>query len=194
MFKHILLVLLLIGAFLLWEQRPISHGVGVVAANQPALEKVGLRNEIQLQHYILKPKWKVEGTSRVLSKKGYWFDDKKHLAPYDFVLGWNAMSDERILNQVKLPISNRQYKIDVIKPPLTFNEMKSQVMFMHAIPSTEEIREAMQKAREGSVISYKGYIVDIKDQSDWIWTSSIQDKSDRLDASQIVWIQEFSTL
>lgn len=195
MFKHILLLLILIGAFLLWEQRPISHGDGVVAPEQPVLQKVGLSsNQFDLQHYKVKPRYRVQGELRMIAKKSYWFDDKKHISPYDFILGWDAMSDERVLSQINLPISNRNYKIDVIQPPLSFGEMKNRMMFVHAIPSSEEVLEAMRQARPGSIISFKGFIVDIEDQSDWSWSSSIQGNTSRLDGSQILWIQEFNSL
>lgn len=177
---------------MLWEQRPVSHGAGVVAPEKPALQRVSFSNEFQYQHYTMKPRWEIRGTSRVISKKSYWFDDKKHLSPYDMILGWSAMSDERILNQVQLPISNRQYGIEVIRPPLTIGEMKKHLLYMHAIPSDNEISEKMKKIREGSIVSYKGYIVDVKDQSDWRWLSAIDTRQGQLDKPQVVWIQELS--
>lgn len=192
MFKHIFLVIILVGSIMLWEQRPVSHGAGVVAPEEPALQRVGFKNEFKYQHYDLTPRWQIQGETRVLSKKSYWLDDKKHLSPYDMILGWSVMSDERTLNQVQIPISNRHYNIDVIRPQITVNEMKKNLLFVHAIPSNDEINETLKNIREGHVISFKGYIVDVKDQSDWKWISSIGNKIAHRGESQIVWIQELN--
>lgn len=192
MYKHIFLVTVMIGSILLWGQRPINHGPGILAPEEPVLRRADLKDDIRFQHFILNPRWEIRGTSRIVSKKSYWFDDKKHLSPYDMVLGWDAMSDEQNLNQIQIPISNRQYAIEIIRSHLTAGQMREHLLYVHVIPSDEGVSEALTEVKEGDIISYKGFIVDVKDQSDWKWSSSIGNKKGQLDHSQILWIQKLS--
>ena len=189
MIKHIFLVLVLMVSYYLWDQRPVKHGFGVVAPEAPTLVKVSRTQNFEIDHYTLNSSWRLETTARVLSQKRYWLDEKTHLSPVDFVLGWGSMSDERVLSQVQAPVKKREYTLDVIRPPLTLNEIRQQILFMHAIPANDTVRSQLNSIRTGNVVTVKGYIVDIKDRSNIIWTSSLSANTPRLDNRQIVYIQ-----
>lgn len=194
MLKHIFLILVLAVSYYLWDQRPIKHGVGVTAPEAPKVERGFQLAEHNVKHYTLEPKFRLKTTSRVLANKRYWFDEKSELAPVDLVLGWDDLSDERILNQVKTPISGRDFKIDVIRPPLTFNEIRSKLLYMHAIPANDEIADRLKRIKPGHIISINGYIVDISDRSSVIWTSSRQGNTAKLDNSQYVLVESLEVL
>jgi len=194
MLKHISLILVVLVSYFMWDQRPVKHGPGVIAPDSPSVVQVVRHNGIEMQHYTLKPSYKIEATSRVLSQRTYWFDDKNQLAPFDFVLGWGDMSDERILSQVQTPINERDFKVEVIRPPLTLNEIRQQVLFMHAVPANEEIKNKLAKVREGHLVSISGYIVDISDRADLFWKSSFSKQSKRLDHNQIVYVEQIHVL
>ncbi len=194
MLKHIFLVLVLAVSYYLWDQRPIKHGVGVTAPDDPVVERGFQLPEHSVKHYTLQPKFKLLTTSRILSNKRYWFDEKSELAPVDFVLGWGDLSDERILNQINTPIGRRNFKIDVIRPPLTFNEIRGNLLYMHAIPSNEMISEQLKSIKEGHIVTIKGYIVDVYDRSNIIWRSSTQGNSAKLDQPQYVLIESLEVL
>jgi len=194
MLKHIFLILVLAVSYYLWDQRPIKHGVGVTAPEGPKVERGFQLSEHQIKHYTLEPKFRLKTTSRVLANKRYWFDEKSELAPVDFVLGWGDLSDERILDQVKTPIRSRDFKVDVIRPPLTFSEIRSKLLYMHAIPSNEEIADQLKRVKPGQIVSIQGYIVDVYDRSDVLWTSSRQGTSAKLDNSQFVLVESLELL
>lgn len=189
MLKHIFLVLVLAVSYYLWDQRPIKHGVGVTAPDAPIIERGYQLPKHSVKHYTLQPKFRLRTTSRILSNKRYWFDEKSELAPVDFVLGWDNLSDERILDQIKTPISGRDFKIDVIRPPLTFHEIRKNLLYMHAIPANETIAEQLKTIKTGHIVSIKGFIVDVYDRSDVMWRSATQGNSAKLDRSQYVLIE-----
>lgn len=193
MYKHIFLVIVMIGSVLLWGQRPANHGPGILAPEEPLLRRTEFKEDIRFQNFTLIPRWEIRGTSRIVSKKSYWFDEKKHLSPYDMVLGWDAMSDEQNLSHVQVPISNRQYDIEIIRSHLTAGQMREQLLYAHVIPSDEEVSKMLKEVKEGDIITYKGFIVDVEDQSNWRWTSSIDSKKTQLDHSQILWLQNLSS-
>jgi hypothetical protein len=190
MLKHLFLILVLAVSFYLWDQRPIKHGAGVLAPDAPTVQRGFQMSGQEIEHYTLQPRYRIEGTSRILSNQRYWFDEKSSLSPVDFVLGWGKMSDERIIDQIKTPIRGRDYKIDVIRPPLTFNQIRSEILYMHAIPANEEIEEKLKKLKTGNVIKYKGYLVDVHDRSGILWRTAIQNGTPKLDSSQLVYIAE----
>jgi hypothetical protein len=193
MLKHIFLILVLAVSFYLWDQRPIKHGAGVLAPDAPTVQRGFQMTGHEIQHYTLQPRYRIEGTSRILSNQRYWFDEKSTLSPVDFVLGWGKMSDERIIDQIKTPIRGRDYKIDVIRPPLTFNQIRSELFYMHAIPADEEIEEKLKKLKTGNVIKYKGYLVDVHDRSGILWRTSLQNGQPKLDSAQLVYITDIET-
>lgn len=194
MLKHLFLILVLAGSYYLWDQRPIKHGVGVTAPDTPVVERGFQLAEHYHKHYTLEPKFRLNTTARVISNKRYWFDEKSELAPVDFVLGWGSLSDERILDQVKTPISRRDFKIDVIRPPMTFNEIRSKLLYMHAIPANDSVADRLKSIKTGHIVSIKGYIVDVYDRSDVLWTSSRQGNTAKLDNSQYVLIESLSVV
>lgn len=194
MIKHIFLILVIFVSYFLWNQRPVKHGFGITAPEQPVLVKVNRHAGIDIEHYTLKPTWEIETTARVLSQKRYWFDEKTHLSPIDFVLGWGQLSDERILSQIKTPIHGREFDLNVIRPPLTLDEIRQHLLFMHAVPSSESVSEQLKNIRPGNIITIQGYIVDINDRSDLIWKSSFTDRNSRLDGNQIVYIDQIEVL
>lgn len=189
MLKHIFLIIVLAVSYYLWDQRPIKHGVGVIAPDAPVVERGFQLAEHNIKHYTLQPKYRLKTTARVLSNKRYWFDEKSEIAPVDLVLGWDDLSDERILDQVKTPISRRDFKVDVIRPPLTFSEIRSKLLYMHAIPSNDRVAEQLKGVKSGHVLSIRGYIVDVYDRSDVLWASSRNGNIAKLDNSQYVLIE-----
>ncbi|WP_069131818.1 hypothetical protein [Rhodohalobacter halophilus] len=194
MLKHLFLIIVLAVSYYLWDQKPIKHGVGITAPDAPQVERGFRLTEHYVKHYTLEPKFRIKTTSRVIANKRYWFDEKSDLAPVDVVLGWGDLSDERILSQVKTPISRRDFKVDVIRPPLTFSEIRSKLLYMHAIPANDEIADKLKRVKEGHIVSINGYIVDVHDQSSVLWTSSRQGNSAKLDNSQYVLVESLELL
>lgn len=190
MLKHISLILVVLLSYFMWDQRPVKHGPGVTAPDRPSVVQVVRHNGIEMQHYTLQPKYRIQATSRVLAQRKYWFDEKNQLAPFDFVFGWGDMSDERILSQIQTPINEREFKVEVIRPPLTFNEIRQQLLFLHAIPANDEIMNKLAGIREGHIVTISGYIVDINDRSNLFWKSSFSKQNNRLDHNQIVYVEQ----
>lgn len=58
--------------------------------------------------------------AKVLSKKNYQFGRGADLAPTDLALGWGNMSDERILEKIRISQSNRFYYWRVDSFPIRY--------------------------------------------------------------------------
>ncbi|MCC5915024.1 MAG: hypothetical protein JJU46_11660 [Balneolaceae bacterium] len=189
MLKHLFLIIVLFGCYLVWDMRPVTHGEGVIAPDAPNLVQTNRHPGFHHEEFILKPKWKIEATNRVLSSRTYWLDDKRTLSPRDFVFGWGDLSDERILGQVSTSIRSRDYSLEVIRPPMTIGEIRNHLLFAHTIPANEEVRKTIRDIRPGHLVSFRGYLVDIDQDSNPYWLSTYSGSRSRLDGSQIVYIE-----
>lgn len=189
MLKHLFLLIVLAVSYYIWDQRPIQPEDGILAPEAPELIRTNRAPAIEKDGMMLHPRWRIEGTSRVLANRRYWIDTHASLAPVDAVLGWKGLSDNLTLSQVKTPVRNREFRLDVIRPRMTLSEIRENLMLMHAIPSDESVRSKLLDIRKGHVISYSGYIVDAGYADLITWESDFTPGSSRLDGGQIVYIE-----
>lgn len=195
MVKHIFFILLMVaGGYYFWNSRPVIHGPGEVAPNEPVQQQAYGLNDIAYQDLKLSPFAKIDIEARVLSMKRYYEDRESKFAPYDYVLGWGPMSDERNLDKILIKQSDRFYNWEMIEPPIPINKIRSSSANVRLISSSEEILEQLKNLRIGHVIRIKGYLVDVQSKDGWtIKSSSIRTDTGK-EASEIIWIREFSLL
>ncbi|MGF1670767.1 MAG: hypothetical protein ACFCU6_09975 [Balneolaceae bacterium] len=191
MVKNITFLLLMVGAYSLWTSSPIVHGPGVIASEPPLIEHNLWKDTFTHKNYTISPIRRIESSARILSQKRFFFDNKSDISPYDFVIGWGPMSDERNLNEIRVHQKNRTFEIEMLKPALPASEMKNHVALLHAVPANQFIADDLKRARVGHIIHIKGYIVDIKQSQGWMWKSSYDEKEFGRGA-EVIWIEELS--
>lgn len=193
MLKHIIIILFFSGAYLLWDSRPITYGPGEVVSNSPTISYLLWEQPFNHKNLLITPIRRIEGEMRVLSKNWYLLDDKADIVPYDLVLGWGEMSDEKVISNIKISQRNRNYRMDMTKHPIPAQRIGEQSTMIHALPSSKMIQDELNKIRKGNIITIKGYIVDVKSIADnWFWKSDYRNESLGGRHSQIVWIEEIT--
>jgi len=193
MLKHIVIILFFSGAYLLWDSRPITYGHGVVAPNSPSITYLLWEQPFSHKNLLVTPVRRIEGEMRVLSKNWYLLDDKADIVPYDLVLGWGDMSDEKVIGNIKVSQRNRNYRMEMTRHPIPPKQIGEQSTMIHALPSSKMIQDELNKVRRGNIITIKGYIVDVKSKDEsWFWKSDFRNESLGDRDSQIVWIEEIS--
>lgn len=195
MVKHIFFILLMIaGSYYFWNTRPIVHGPGEVAPNQPVQQQAYGLNNITHKDFKLSPFAKIDIEARILSIKRYYEDREAKFAPYDYVLGWGAMSDEKNLDKILIKQSDRFYDWEMIEPPIPINEIRTNTANVRLISPSKEVSEQLEDLRLGQVIRIKGYLVEVHSKDGWtIKSSSIRTDTGK-EASEIIWIKELSFL
>lgn len=194
MFKHLFFILLLVGSgYYFWTTRPVTHGPGVVAPTEPTQRHAFGVQEIEYKSYSIDPLAEFTIEARVLSKKKY-SDKMAEVAPYDFVLGWGPMSDERTLNEILIRQSDRYYHWEMTKPPIPQPEMVKHSANIHMAPSSQNISDMMEKVRQGHIVRIKGYLVKIDSDNGWSVKSSLSRGDYGKKASEVLWIKEFTIL
>lgn len=192
MLKHIFLIIVLIFCYMLWEQRPVRYGGGIVADSRPAVESIAFPNSIETDNYIITPRFEISGKVRVIAKTRYWFEDMRHISPIDLLLSWDRMSDEDLLSRMLVKIDNRSYHVQMTKPPYQRGNIHEHLIMAHAIPSTDAIMDKLKQIRRGQLITFSGYIVDIENRIGTEWLSPVRDKWPARESSQWIWIEELS--
>jgi len=192
MLKHIFLVIVLIFCYLLWEQRPVRYGPGILIENKPKIERIAFPNPIETDNYVITPRFEIEGNVRVIAKNRYWFDDMRHISSIDLLLAWDRMSDEELLRRMLVKISDRSYHVQMTKPPFQRGNIHQHLIMTHTIPSSERIQDKLKSIRRGQMISFSGYIVDIENRIGNEWVSPVRDQWPAQRSSQWLWIEDIT--
>jgi len=192
MLKHIFLIIVLIFCYLLWEQRPVRYGPGVVAESKPDIAGIDFPNPIETNNFIITPKFEIEGKVRVIAKNRYWFEDMSHVSPFDLLLSWDRMSDEDLLTRMLVQIDNRSYHVQMTKPPYQRGNIHEHLLMTHTIPATEIIQDKISSLRRGQLVSFSGYVVDIENRLGDKWVSPVHDGLPANRSSQWVWVESIT--
>lgn len=192
MLKHIFLVIVLIFCYLLWEQRPVRYGPGIIADTKPNVERIAFPDPIETDNYIITPKFEIHGTVRVIAKTRYWFEDMRHISSIDMLLSWDRMSDEDLLRRMLVKIDDRSYHVQMTKPPYLRGNIHEHLMMTHTIPASDRIQEKLKSIRRGQLITFTGYIVDIQNRIGTEWISPVRDKWPAQRSSQWIWIEDLT--
>lgn len=193
MLKHLAFILILVGgSYYFWNTRPITHGPGEVAPEKPERHRAYGVKPIDHNTYTIVPRTEFEIEARVLSSKRYYNDRKSEIAPYDFVVGWGPMSDERNLDHILITQSDRSFEWQMTKPPIPLHKMAEYTMNLHLVPSNYEIGDQLGQIRPGNIISIKGYLVKVESAQGWSFDGKVYHEKMGDKKSKVIWIKEFS--
>lgn len=108
----------------------------------------------------------------VISKRHYLADERAEIAPFDFVVGWQKMSDPAILKNIAVRQNNRFYYWNVREFPLPRNQIELMSTNLHLIPDSPEVFEKLLQIQRGQKIEMAGFLVDVKSEDGFIWATS----------------------
>lgn len=165
--------LLAYGAYHSWQTRAVTHGVGNVASETPRQQEVDDGQPQNINGYQVTPLAKFDIEARLLSSENYRFGREAELSPIDFALGWGPMSDEAVLDKIKISQSGRFYFWHVDAFPIPRKEIETHSANMHMIPVDASVERALKAVRVGQVVHITGYLVEAKTADGWRWKSSL---------------------
>ena len=110
--KKLLFVLVLLGAG--WNfynySSQVALGPGVLARNAPQQENGKSFVSLRIDDYNITGLAKFRIKAKVLSKKNYYTGREADISSTDLALGWGNMSDESVLDKIKISQSGRFYR------------------------------------------------------------------------------------
>lgn len=170
----ILFALALIGW---WFSEPgtIDLPAGAFAPDEPIQKSIKGSRNFDFKGYRITPLASFDLDAKVLSKKRYRLDREAELAPYDLALGWGVMSDQSVVDTLKIRQANRWYMYsgEYNKVPYSFDTIARSSANMHIIPANESIEKQLAKLSAGSIISLNGKLVSASHSDGFQWSSSL---------------------
>ena len=170
---------------------------GVRAPNEPIQVLLPDEKAIGFFH----GKWHIQAlatydiTARLLHKKRYYVGPDGDLAPFDFAVGWGAMSDSAILRRLSISQGNRFFFWEYQgTPPIPEDQIICHAANMHLIPADGTVWRALWWASAGKVMRLKGYLVEATYPDFGPWRSSLSRTDTGKGACELMWVQSCEVL
>ena len=156
--------------------KPIVHPPGVLVESAPEQVEIdGGEEVITHRDFRLKPlaRFSIEG--RVLHRKNYGYDRNARLSPVDLALGWGRMSDQAVLDRLKISQSMRFYWYRYQNPPpIPQDEIVRHSTNMHIIPADRAVAKICKSLRAGELVRLEGHLVEATGPKIGTWRSSLR--------------------
>jgi len=173
-----------------WKSRPVIHSAGEIVSGLPEQTETEA-DAFHFKGHRIIPLADFYIAARVLSKKKYFFGRESDLAPIDLALGWGKMSDEAVLEKIKIRQSNRFYFWSAEHFPIPRKQIETHSANMHLIPSDKGVLNQIKAARAGDVVNFSGYLVKVTGSDGWRWRSSLSRSDTGNGACELIYVDEF---
>lgn len=170
----ILVPLIILVVYFVWPEKTITYPAGITAQDQPVQNNLSITKEWQKDEYTIKALAEYKIKARVLSRNNFSIGRESNLSPVDLALGWGPMSDQSVIDKIKITQSNRWYHWETNASPIPLNQVSLNSANVHIIPNNEEVENKLDDVYKGSLIEMKGYLVSINAKDGWHWQSSLR--------------------
>ena len=181
----------LIVYFLFFSAGEVEYETGVLVETAPVQEDSSSASEFELNEYDITPLQSFQIKARVLGRKNYSSGRESNLSPVDLALGWGRMSDESVVSKISISQSGRFYHWRVDEFPIPRREIETHSANMHLIPSNEVVLDSIEQIKTGDVIELDGYLVSVKADDGWRWSSSLTRNDTGKGACELIWVTGF---
>ncbi len=170
----VLLVVLTVWSGRNWMQRPVEQPHGLRLVQPPKQQMLANAAPRSIGDFSLQPRARFEVEARVLSTERYRMGLSAGLAPLDLALGWGAMSDQAIVDQIRVSQGARWYILRwESQPPVSEREIMHSSGNMHIIPADDGVRDEVFSLRPGEFVRLAGHLVDARGPGGFRWGTSL---------------------
>ncbi|HSL88563.1 MAG TPA: hypothetical protein VK870_04640 [Ignavibacteriaceae bacterium] len=187
-------ILLGIGAYLFWPEKVITYPEGTTAPEQPLQTNLSDTKEWEKNEFRFKALAEFKIKARVLSRNSFSVGKESKISPVDFALGWGPMSDQAVIDRIKVTQRNRWYRWETDSYPIPRNEIMTNSANVHIIPADDLIDKKLSKVYKGSLIEMKGYLVEVTTEDRWFWRSSLRRDDTGGGSCELFWVEELNIL
>lgn len=179
-----------------WITAPITYPPGVLIAAEPSQTALTPKDSaFDSGKFHLQPLAHFALDARVLHRKIYRYDRPAALVPVDLAVGWGAMSDQAVLDQLKVSQSARFFWYEwQHQPPIPQNDIIAHATNLHLIPSSAAIAARCKSLRAGELIHLRGLLVEATGPEIGTWRSSLSRTDSGNGACELVWVEELHDL
>ena len=158
----------------LWPAGELRHEPGVRLDREPAQQMIAPQPVGGFKKYTITAVAAYAIEARVLHTKRYWVEGDD-LVPYDVAVGWGAMSDQAVLDQLSISQGNRFFFYEWQNPPpIPVGEIERHAANMHVIAANKEVAKAVKRLRRGEFVAMRGYLVNVGGPDGFYWNTSLR--------------------
>jgi hypothetical protein len=181
------------------HERHVSHPPGIAVEAGPSIEVGASRGPwSDDKGFRYAAVGRLEGRAMVLARRNYDMGEFATLAPTDLAIGWGALSDPRVVEQLKFP-QYKSFSARFVVPELRggselakrpwpeLEAMFATFTHVHTIPGDAAIGRTLSGIRPGQVIRFKATLVNAVGPSGASYASSLA-LGDR--NCEVAWIDE----
>ena len=134
--------------------------------------------------------------ARVLLTEHYWWGREADVAPVDLTLGWRIMSNQEILDGLRIYHMRRAYAWMPRdgRLPASEADIIAHSANMHMVPSTPELADRLRAIHAGDLVDIRGYLIEIKFPDGGTWRSSLTRTDTGNGACELVWVDDVTKL
>lgn len=175
--------------------RPITYPAGVLIESEP--EQIAMSSDEQVDYgdYKLKVLARFSLDARILHRKVYGYDRESKLVPVDLAVGWGPMSDQAVLDRLKITQSMRFYWYEYqLPPPIPREQIVSHSTNLHVIPATPAVASFCKSLRQGELVHLEGELVEATGPEIAAWRSSLSRTDSGNGACELMLVEDCSKL
>jgi hypothetical protein len=132
--------------------------------------------------------------AKVLGRERYRNDTEAALSPIDLALGWQRMSDQRVVDEIDISQYGRWYRWETSHMPIPARDIERCSANMHMIPKDDRVRDALLDVRTGEIVFIDGYLVNVSASNNWTWNTSKTRDDTGSGACEILWVEAFEVV
>jgi hypothetical protein len=175
--------------------RPITYPAGVLIASEPEQIATSSGEQVDYGDYKLKVLARFSLDARILHRKVYGYDRESKLVPVDLAVGWGPMSDQAVLDRLKITQSMRFYWYEYqLPPPIPREQIVSHSTNLHVIPATLAVASFCKSLRQGELVHLEGELVEATGPEIPAWRSSLSRTDSGNGACELMLVEDCSKL
>lgn len=190
----LLLIFLIAAAWKLFVSDTVELGPGVKVLQAPIQQMVSGEQGFDFKGYQITRLASFDLKAKILSKEAYSLGRESDLSPVDLALGWQNMSDEKVLTQIDISQSNRWYHWHVKQFPIPRKEIETQSANMHLVPANDLVEDMIELAKQGQIIEIRGSLIRVESDDNWHWQSSLTRDDTGAHACELVYVDSFNII
>jgi hypothetical protein len=190
-------VALLLGAisWLYFSNRPIKHPPGVLVAEAPVQTNIPPKSLPSMEGWNLTAVAEYRLRGRVLGTKRYHSGLNSSLVPTDVAVGWGRMSDQTVLDQFTISMTNRFFFYEwPDAPAIPLPEIEASAANNHVIAANDDVRRVIRSLRPGHIVTMNGYLVNANGPEGATWNSSLSRKDTGNGACELFYVESASAV
>jgi hypothetical protein len=191
----ILIVLItLIFVYFFWPEKIITYPPGITAPEQPKQNNLTINKQWESGEFTIKALAEYDIKARVLGRNNFSVGKESKLSPVDLALGWGPMSDQNVIDKIKVTQSNRWYHWETETFPIPMKDIMLNSANVHIIPKDDAVKDKLDEIHKGSLVVFKGYLVEVNTTNGWHWKSSLSRDDTAGGSCELLWVEKLDIL